>query len=144
MYLNESDSFSDLLHRVYDASASYIHDHLLELNLNEQQARLLKYVGDHPGTLQKDLANYLNRQSATVTNMLKTMEQRGYLEREIPEDNERQKRIFLLPKGEKIVAQVATIFAGLEEQIESAVPVRQRALFIEQIKQIAAAINGEE
>lgn len=144
MYFNENNGLSDLLHRAVDAETTYINNHLRTLNLNAQQARLLKYIGDHPGTLQKDLATYLNRQSATVTNMLKTMEQRGYIEREIPEYNERQKRLFLLPAGTELVARVATIFTALEKTVSAAVPVRQQALLIEQLQRITAAVAADE
>lgn len=136
MQLENVNNLSELLHGVVNAETNYIQNRLHSIDINQQQARLLKYIGDHPGTIQKDVAAYLNRQSATVTNMLKTIEKRGYISRKIPANNERQKQLFLLPAGEETVARIRTIFLHLEGQIETAVPVNQQKLFITQLESI--------
>ncbi|ANK65309.1 hypothetical protein AYR54_08700 [Loigolactobacillus backii] len=141
MKIDNSNNLSERLHLVVAQETDFIHAQLSELGLNNQQARLLKYVSEHPGTIQKDVAEYLNRQNATVTNMLKLMAKRGYIVRKIPADNERQKQIFLEPKGEKLLGSINATFASLEAEIESAVPQKEQAAFIRNLERITKKLE---
>lgn len=141
MHINGSINLSEQFHALSNAETGYIHAHLHDLHLNNSQARLLKHIADHPGALQKDAAAYLNRQNATVTNMLKGLETRGLIERKIPRDNERQKQLYLRPAGVELVKAIRAIFTALEQQIEAAVPTADQPQLIAQLQAIAAKIN---
>ncbi|KRN25635.1 MarR family winged helix-turn-helix transcriptional regulator [Lacticaseibacillus camelliae] len=141
MHITGSKNLSEQFHALTNAETSYIHAHLRDLHLNNSQARLLKYIADHPGALQKDAAAYLNRQNATVTNMLKGLEAHGYIERKIPRENERQKKLYLLPAGAELVKAIRGIFTNLEEQIEAAVPKAEQAQLISQLQAITQTIT---
>ncbi|MNP30122.1 transcriptional regulator SlyA [compost metagenome] len=90
-----------------------------ELGLNAQQGRIIGYIHEHQeqGLIQKDLAEIFDRRNATITSMLKGLEKNGYIERKIPVDNERQKNIYVLPKGEKLVEDFDRMFGQVEEEI---------------------------
>lgn len=90
-----------------------------ELGLNAQQGRIIGYIHEHQeqGLIQKDLAEIFDRRNATITSMLKGLEKNGYIERKIPADNERQKNIYVLPKGEKLVEDFDRMFGQVEEEI---------------------------
>ena len=47
------------------------------------------------------------------------MQERQFIYREIPKDNERQKNIFLTREGKQIVSQVNQIFEQLDEKVRS-------------------------
>ena len=136
METNNPNNISEHLHLAEIAQEKFVHGKLQQLGLNIHQARLIKYIADHPGTIQKDVATYLNRQTATMTNMLKGMEKKGYLSRRIPTDNERQKQIFIEPKGEKLVESIKEIFASLEQKVTQLIPQAEQADFIKNLHRI--------
>ena len=70
------------------------------LGLNSQQGRVIQYIYEHQdeGLIQKDLANVFGRTTASITSMLKGLEKNGYIRREIPSNNERQKNIYVEKK----------------------------------------------
>ncbi|MEI2400327.1 MarR family transcriptional regulator [Paenibacillus sp. FSL H8-0259] len=92
---------------------------LSELGLNAQQGQMMGYIFEHQdkGVIQKDLAEHFNRKGATITSMLQGLEKKGYIKRVIPEDNERQKKIYLLKKGSDLVEEFNTIFMEVEKSI---------------------------
>lgn len=92
-----------------------------ELGLNSQQGRVIGYIYDHQdeGIIQKDLADVFHKRGATITSMLKGLEKNEYIERRIPSDNERQKNLYVLPKGEKLINDFNEVFSDLEDKITS-------------------------
>lgn len=140
MHINGTMNFSEMLHQLANTETSYIHDRLHDLGLNNSQARLLKFIADHPGAMQKDAAAYLNRQNATVTNMLKGLEAHDYIERRIPATNERQKLLYLRPAGTALVTQIQAVFAELERLTEAAVPQAEQATLVSALQRITARI----
>jgi len=115
-----------------------INEQLKSLGLNSQQARLLKYVNEHPGSIQKDVATFLGRQTATLTNMLKPLTQQGYISRKIPDDNERQKQLFIEPKGSDALTSINEIFNNLESATQAVIPADEQATVTRNLKQLVS------
>lgn len=53
MKSNDPNSITDRLHHLVAREMELVHDRFRNLGLNNQQARLLKYVSEHPGTDSK-------------------------------------------------------------------------------------------
>ena len=136
METNDPNNISEHLRLADVAQKKFVYSKLQQLGLNIQQALLIKYIAYHPGTIQKDVATYLNRQTATMTNMLKGMEKKGYLSRKIPANNERQKQIFIEPKGEKLVESINEVFTSLEQEVKKLIPQAEQAGFIKNLHRI--------
>ncbi|KGL38572.1 MULTISPECIES: MarR family winged helix-turn-helix transcriptional regulator [Listeriaceae] len=120
---------NELSEKIYQLSLlqqDYISKRLKGVHLNLLQAKSLNYVAANSGTIQKDLAHYLGKQNATITNILKELEKKGLIYREIPSDNERQKQIFLTVEGEELVRHVQQAFRDLNEGMEKALSGRAR------------------
>ncbi len=141
MKRNDPSSITDCLHHLVAREMELVHDRFRNLGLNNQQARLLKYVGEHPGTIQKDVALYLNRQNATVTNMLKALEKQGYVSRRIPDDNERQKQLYLEAKGEELIASINSVFEALEVEVRQAIPEVEREAFVQNLNRVQLRLD---
>jgi len=92
-----------------------------ELGLNSQQGRMIGYIYEHQddGIIQKDLAEVFQRTGASITSMLQGLEKKGYIERRIPKDNERQKNIYVMPKGVALIEDFNRAFAEVEKSITS-------------------------
>jgi len=71
--------------------------------LDIRQTQVLKLIANKPGLIQKDIADAVNHRAASVSVLLKNLEKAGYLVREIPDDNTRNKQIFLTAQGQHVV-----------------------------------------
>ncbi|WP_430534187.1 MarR family transcriptional regulator [Listeria rocourtiae] len=131
----------ELSEKIYQLSLlqqEYISKRLKGVHLNLLQAKSLNYVATHLGTIQKELANYLGKQNATITNILKELEKKGLIYREIPSDNERQKQIFLTVEGEKLVGYVQQAFHDLNEGMEQILSGRERKHLVAGLEKLIA------
>ncbi|WP_186429744.1 MarR family winged helix-turn-helix transcriptional regulator [Clostridium sp. BSD9I1] len=90
-----------------------------KLGLNSQQGRMIGYIYEHQdsGIIQKDLADAFQRTGASTTSMLQGLEKKEYIERRIPKGNERQKNIYVLPKGVALIEDFNKSFAEVEKSI---------------------------
>ncbi|MGG4220038.1 MarR family transcriptional regulator [Paenibacillus jamilae] len=90
-----------------------------ELGLNAQQGKILCYIYENQetGLIQRDLADRFHLRGASITSMLQGLEQRGFIERKIPANNERQKNIYVLPKAIELIEDFNDSFQKVEEEI---------------------------
>jgi MarR family transcriptional repressor of mepA len=66
---------------------------------------------------QKDLADQFHVRGASITSMLQGLEKKGFIERKIPAHNERQKNIYVLPKGVELIEAFEQSFHRVEDEI---------------------------
>jgi len=113
-----------------------------ELDITQQQARAISYIIDHEshGLIQKEMADAFQRRSASITSLLQGLESRGYIERRIPKENERQKMIYSLPKGRAIVAEINQAFIDSEKDLLAALTADEQAQLIRLLTKIDHAI----
>ncbi|MCD2346899.1 MarR family winged helix-turn-helix transcriptional regulator [Clostridium guangxiense] len=111
--------YSDLIRSIGLKTKFRADKKINELGLNSQQGRMIGYIYEHQdeGIIQKDLADAFQRKGASITSMLQGLEKKGYIERRIPKDNERQKNIYVLPKGVALINDFNKIFDEVEESI---------------------------
>ncbi len=90
-----------------------------DMDISPQQGRMISYIvqNEDKGLIQKDLAEVFQRRGASITSMLQGLEKKGYIERRIPENNERQKNIFVLPKGKALVEETNEAFYAAEKEL---------------------------
>ncbi|MBR4760904.1 MAG: MarR family transcriptional regulator [Lachnospiraceae bacterium] len=74
--------------------------------LNPGNHRILLYVSEHPGCLQKDIAEHCIVETSTLSSVLKNLEKKGLLERRRFEKDNRAYAIYPTEKGQKIVDTV--------------------------------------
>ncbi len=112
------------------------------LGINSQQGRMLRYIYEHQndGLIQKDIAEAFNRKSATITSMLQGLEKKGYIERRIPKDNERQKNIYLLEQGEKLISDIGIAFSKIENETLSVLTKEEAETFNKLLVKINKAL----
>jgi len=109
-----------------------------DLKINQQQARVIAYIAENQdkGLIQKDLAEVFHRRGASITSMLQGLERNGYIERRIPKDNERQKNLYILPKGLSIVQQINQIFDKSESNLISSLTENERVELLRILEKI--------
>lgn len=88
-----------------------------QLDLTPQQARTLLYIKRHPGLIQRELGDYFHLRNASVTSMLKNLEQSGYIVRQNDPQSARIKRIFLTDDGKAKTSRIDKVFNQAYSQI---------------------------
>lgn len=89
------DKVSSKMRRDYSES-------LREINLYVGQDNLLARLWEGDGITQMQLADHLKCEPPTITNMVKSLEQNGFIIRKRDEIDGRVMRIYLTEKGKKI------------------------------------------
>lgn len=126
--LNKKDPFSTTIYRLGHAEQIFIDQELAPYHLRMNHARVLDYLHRHPGSLQKEVAAFLDYQQASTTNLINQLEKRQMLVRKPDPNNGRQKRLYLLPKGKAIVQKTDQIFIDLNRLIGEVAPEVNRQL----------------
>lgn len=137
-----TDHISEQVYLLSMLQHKYIEKRLKEIELNEIQARALNYVAAYPGEIQTNLARYLGKPDATVTNILKQLEKKTYIRREIPTDNERQKRLYLTEEGDTAAAKLQRIFDDLEALMCEALNPKEVSALKASQKKLKEALNN--
>lgn len=73
--------------------------------------------------------------------MLKVLEKQGYVSRRIPDDNERQKQLYLEAKGEELIASINAVFAALETEVRDALPENERESLVKNLNRIQSRLD---
>lgn len=110
---------SNLLRSIMNKSRESMEQRVKDMDISPQQGRMISYIvqNEDKGLIQKDLAEVFQRRGASITSMLQGLEKKGYIERRIPENNERQKNIFVLPKGKVLVDETNEAFYAAEKEL---------------------------
>lgn len=88
-----------------------------EQGLLPGQSKILDYLADHDGCEQKILGQKFHLEPATVTGILKRMEESGLIRRQTLEGNKKSRYVYLTEKGkEAAVSTVRPIFSTCEAQ----------------------------
>ena len=86
-------------------------------DLSHEQAFVLGYLAQHPGAIQRDIADLTRTSPASVSSLLKGLEARGLVERRTVPGDERSKRAFATPAGAELIVGFDTAMAAADETI---------------------------
>ncbi len=77
--------------------------------IKAEQFAALVYIWDEDGEPQRVLAEKLYRDKTTVTRLVTEIERLGFVKRVPGQEDTREKRIFLTPKGKKLMEEVTQL-----------------------------------
>nr|WP_314460594.1 MarR family transcriptional regulator [uncultured Clostridium sp.] len=103
---------------------------LKSTGLTSGQPKVLDYLKEHDGAVQKDIAAYCYIEAATITSVLNGMEGKGLIERRRLDGNRRTFYIFLTERGRELQKRVDEIFIKLEEETFAGIPEEKRVEFM--------------
>ncbi|MEC1646676.1 MarR family winged helix-turn-helix transcriptional regulator [Bacillus halotolerans] len=109
---------------------------LRELNLYVGQDNLLfrLWLGD--GVTQMQLCEHLKCEPPTVTNMVKSLEQNGFIYRKRDEHDARVMRIFLTDKGKELETPIKLIWKQQQEKLLNSILPEERLILRELMKRM--------
>ena len=109
-----SDSLNFLLIEVCKLHYANSHDLLEQLGLYRGQPPLLQTLGHQEGLSHSELARQLHVKPSTITQMIKRMEQAGFVQRRRDAEDERVSRVYLTDLGRSIQGDLDRVLGRIE------------------------------
>jgi MarR family transcriptional regulator, organic hydroperoxide resistance regulator len=131
------DEIRELLDRI---SAEMRRDYaalLRELNLHVGQEQLLCRLWRSDGMTQIQLSESLNCEPPTITNMVKSLENHGFVVRKRDPEDGRVSRVYLTPAGRNLCEPVEHIWNKQLDKLLTGILPEERLLLRRLMKQMA-------
>lgn len=108
--------------------------------LSLQQAFVLSHLAEHPGAIQRDLAEATRTSAANVSGVLRGLQARDLVERRYEDGDERSKRVFATDAGVELIAGRDEAMAAVDESILAPLTKPERAAFHQLLGKITAGL----
>lgn len=113
-----------------------VFDHLYEMELSIGQPKILDFLYEHNGCMQKEIAKGCMIEPASVTSILLKMEKDGYIDRVSEAGNRRSLYVHLTEKGLKSALKVREIMQETEEKALKALSFKERETLLHLLKRV--------
>jgi len=130
--------------RLFKTHRKTAHKEFIKVNLSEGQPKVLNFLVQNNGCIQKDIAEHCNIEAATVTSLLSNMEKNELVYRSQNSDNRRILNVFLTEKGIEAQKQVKKIFNNLDELCFKDFSEKDKIETIKLLTRIQNNLNGKE
>ena len=102
---------------------------------------VLNILWDEDGLYQQTIADRLYKDKSSLTRLLHTMEQKGYLQRVAGEADKRRKRIYLTDDGRALRKPLRRCALDLLRQASRDIGVREWVSCLETLKKLTENLN---
>ncbi|WP_125581683.1 MarR family winged helix-turn-helix transcriptional regulator [Levilactobacillus cerevisiae] len=142
--MQRGDSLASQLYQVAQLENHWLSQQLRQLGLNNDQARALDAIAQHPNSNQRQVAQRLQRQAASTSNLLRNLTERGLIERRPSPVSKREKVLQVTIAGEATVAAIQAAFQHLDDVVKESVPIDQQRALQAHLTSIAERLQSEE
>lgn len=113
------EQFAESLHQVAHAWRNELDRRLRPSGFSHSRWLLLLHLSRHDGCTQRELAQHMGIEAATLVKLVDRMEQEGLLKRCVGEADRRVRHLNLSAAGKKAVAHIRSHAAVLRQEILS-------------------------
>ncbi|WKY47482.1 MarR family transcriptional regulator [Eubacteriaceae bacterium ES3] len=113
-------------------------------DLSSGQPKVLDYLSQHDGSIQKDIAFGCQIEPATLTTIIKSMEDQNLVERRSINDNRRSNFVYLTSLGREKSAHVNTIFKQTESDAFKDISKKEQEDFLKTFQKICHNLTETE
>ena len=110
------ETIGQLLGRISHLHHKRMHETWELLDLHRGQPFVLHLLWEQDGRTHSELAKIMRRSPATITNMVKSMERAGFVERRADPNDERVSRVCLTKAGRECKAKVEEAWKSFERR----------------------------
>lgn len=121
-------SLERLMHEVLKLQHLEKKDKLENLELYRGQPPILFTLSEKDGRTQKEIAEIMKNQPATITKTIQRMEKSGFLERRSDSKDKRVMRVYLTQKGKDVIPQVKEILDEIETKMFSNLSIEEKII----------------
>lgn len=147
--VSEGPTLHRLLARSFRLHGKLAFAELAADGLTPGQPRILHYLVQNDGCIQRAIAADNDLEPATVTSALDGLERSGYVRREAQTQDRRIQRVFLTDRGREAHQRAQQVFAALEDRCLAVFSPEERALLAgllerltDRLKDLEGALPG--
>jgi MarR family transcriptional regulator, organic hydroperoxide resistance regulator len=122
------------MHRVSDAC-------FLRHGVTADQFVLLNTLAEEDGINQKQLSERLSSDQNTVTAMVRLLEKRKTIRREIPEGDRRSRAVYITAKGRKLLKKLLADAKDIHRALDQLLPAGEMEAFLRALDRIPEVIS---
>ncbi len=111
-----SARFHHAVYMAYNAQKNSLRPGMVRIGLSPGQPKVLRFLSSHNNCMQKEIAEALDIEPATVSRLLVNMEQNGLVIRSAPEERRRAESVRITEEGRTAFTQWETFCHTVEEQ----------------------------
>lgn len=108
---------SNLIAIIARSQSIYMNHRLGDLGINETQLHLLFEISHHENLNQERIAERCNINKGAVARSIKKLEDNGFVIRTIDENNRRQNKVSLSPKGRTTLSEAIKVLKDWEDEV---------------------------
>jgi DNA-binding MarR family transcriptional regulator len=114
------------------------------LNLTKAQMIILKILSKEDGIVQNDLAFITNRDKASLTRLIDTLEKKNFVTRSISPKDKRVKLVHITDEGKKMFDSALPVLNNIIQSIQEGISPKEIESAINVLKKIRKNINADE
>ncbi|MBC8578426.1 MarR family winged helix-turn-helix transcriptional regulator [Zhenhengia yiwuensis] len=115
-----------------------------KLDLSHAQPKILDFLSENDGCIQREIAVHCAREAATMTSILGIMEKSGLIERRPNPKDRRILNVFLTQKGKDIQKNIGETFSQLDKECLEGFSEEEYAQLIDYLERIYNNMNRRE
>ena len=100
------------------------------------QPKVIDYLRDNDGSMQKDIANACCIEPASLTVVLNLMEKQGLIEKRMWNNNRKNLHIYLTDKGRELSDRVEEEFLELEKIMTEDFTKKEKEMFLASLEKV--------
>lgn len=139
----QSVLFIDLLFKVSRKLRNLLDARIRAQGLTLARALALSALKDQGDFFQKNLADELGIENATLVRIIDALEEQGLVLRNVAQDDRRAKRVTLTPEGRKIVERIEAYAAELSQDVMFGIDEKRVTDAMKVLQHIATAVEKE-
>ena len=137
-----TDSIMMYMHHVGHIHRRVIQEKMDQEDISWGQPPILMYLTDHDGCIQRDIAQHCHVKAATVSSVLDTMEQSGYILRCARAGDRRVQEIFLTEIGHAKSKMVRESLQEFEQRCLQGIPPEDLAVLRRALTSVIDNLQG--
>ena len=113
-----------------------------DTGLTSGQPKVLDYLRNHDGAVQKEIASACKIEPATLTSLLAGMENKNLIVRKMLDGNRRSLYVYLTEVGKELAERVAFEFSEIEANVLSGFTDQEKETLITLLKKVNKNITN--
>ena len=138
-----SASLHHAVFMAYNAQKNTLRPGMVRIGLSPGQPKVLRFLAAHDSCMQKEIAEALDIEPATVSRLLANMEQNGLVARTTPAECRRAESVSITEEGRITFARWETVCHTVEEQSLQGFSEEERQKFLEYLSRMYQNLTGK-
>lgn len=138
-----SVSLHHAIFMTYNAQKNSLRPGMVEIGLSPGQPKVLRFLAAHDSCMQKEIAEALNIEPATVSRLLSNMEQNGLVVRSTPEECRRAESVSITQEGRSAFARWETVCHTVENQSMKGFSEEEERQFLKNLCRMYQNLTGK-